>query len=135
MGNRLETELAEITRRFVAELVRTLRNASLIDVAGFDAELLSRPTRPAERAAPRAEPSSSAQARGRRPRQTAHHRAELGSRVLAALARAKGPMGVRTLATEVGVAPDLLAAPLRELRAEGRINKHGDKRATTYSAS
>ena len=42
-------------------------------------------------------------------------------------------MGVRAIASEVGVAADVLSAPLRELRAEGRIDKHGDKRSTTYS--
>jgi hypothetical protein len=67
-------------------------------------------------------------------RQTAQHRAELGDRVVHALEQAKGPLGVRALSSELGVAPDLLAAPLRELRAAGRITKHGDKRATTYSA-
>jgi hypothetical protein len=40
---------------------------------------------------------------------------------------------VRALSSELGVAPDLLATPLRELRAAGRVTKHGDKRATTYS--
>jgi hypothetical protein len=53
--------------------------------------------------------------------------------VIHALERAGSPMGVRTLAGELGVPVDLLAAPLRELRASGRIAKHGEKRATTYS--
>jgi hypothetical protein len=43
-------------------------------------------------------------------------------------------MGVRALSSELGVAPDKLAVPLRELRAAGKIHKHGEKRSTTYSA-
>jgi hypothetical protein len=42
-------------------------------------------------------------------------------------------MGVRALSSELGVAADKLAVPLRELRSAGKIRKHGEKRATTYS--
>jgi hypothetical protein len=55
-----------------------------------------------------------------------------GARV-SLLSKASSPLGVRALSTELGVAPDLLTAPLKELRDAGRIAKHGDKRATTYS--
>jgi hypothetical protein len=48
---------------------------------------------------------------------------------------AKAPMGVRALSGELGVAPDVLAVPLRELRSAGKIRKHGEKRNTTYSAA
>jgi hypothetical protein len=126
----LEAQLTRLTQEFVHKLVEAIRHASFAEVAAL------RP--PAngvtETAAPR---------RGRKPgpaprptrggRQTAAKRAELGERVIGALKDAKQPMGVRTLSSELGVAPDLLAAPLRELRTAGRIRKHGDKRATTYS--
>src|SRR5436305_681801 len=82
--------------------------------------------RPATRvtASPRAERKATSE---RGPRQTADRRAELGERVLKALERAGEPMGVRALSSELAVAADLLAAPLRELRAAGRIAKHGEK--------
>jgi hypothetical protein len=70
----------------------------------------------------------------RHPRQTAERRAELGERVLEALRQASEPLGVRALAGELHVAPDLLSAPLLELRAAGKLTKHGEKRATTYAA-
>jgi len=44
-------------------------------------------------------------------------------------------MGVRALSNELGIPPDHLAFPLRELRAAGKIRKHGEKRSTTYSAA
>jgi hypothetical protein len=78
--------------------------------------------------------SSSSRDSARRPRQTAERRAELGERVLAALLDATEPLGVRALAGELHVAPDLLSAPLLELRAAGKLTKHGEKRATTYAA-
>ena len=53
--------------------------------------------------------------------------------MLDALKSARQPLGVRALSGELGVAPDLLATPLRELRSAGKIRKHGEKRATTYS--
>ncbi len=70
----------------------------------------------------------------KRPRQTAERRAELGERVLEALQQATEPLGVRALAAELNIAPDLLSAPLLELRAAGKLTKHGEKRATTYAA-
>ena len=51
------------------------------------------------------------------------------------LTEAHKPLGVRALSSELGVAPDLLAVPLRELRVAGRIQKHGEKRNTTYSSN
>jgi len=60
-------------------------------------------------------------------------RAELGERLLKELGGARQPMGVRALAGELGVPPDVLAAPIRELRQAGKIRKHGDKRSTAYS--
>ncbi len=78
--------------------------------------------------------ASAAREASGRPRQTAERRAELGERVLAALLEASEPLGVRALAGELHVAPDLLSAPLLELRAAGKLTKHGEKRATTYAA-
>jgi hypothetical protein len=137
----LEDRLEAITRTFVAEIVATFRNASLADLADL-AELqprgrtgTSNGKKPVTRvsASPRAGARSGDESS--RPRQTADRRAELGERVMKALAKAGEPLGVRALSSELGVATDLLAAPLLELRASGRIAKHGEKRATTYSVA
>jgi hypothetical protein len=137
----LEAQLAALTQEFVAKLVEAIRNASFVEVAalpGPGAPAGQRSPGKAAAAASRAgrsearrssaEPSSSP-----RLRQTAQNRAALAERVVHALEHASTPLGVRALSSELGVAPDLLATPLRELRAAGRIAKHGDKRATTYS--
>jgi hypothetical protein len=140
----LEFQLTEITREFVTRIVETIRNASFAEVAGYLPDRVPRPRAvavavaatkkpPPPKVRERAAPPKSG--RSRRPRQTADKRAELATRVLDALTRADGPIGVRALASEVGVAADLLAVPLRELRSEGRIHKHGEKRNTTYSAA
>jgi hypothetical protein len=71
--------------------------------------------------------------RASRPRQTVEVRAELASRILDALHASGEPLGVRTLAAKLGVDVDLLTAPLIELRNAERVNKHGEKRKTTYS--
>src|SRR5579859_991105 len=133
----LEAQLSTLTQEFVAKLVEAIRNASFAEVAA-----LSLPrTTPAAPVAPPARPRRAArqappiQDSATRMRQTAAHRAELGDRVVETLKGARAPLGVRALSSELGVAPDLLAAPLRELRAAGRITKHGEKRATTYSAA
>ncbi|WP_394847514.1 hypothetical protein LZC95_08620 [Pendulispora brunnea] len=71
--------------------------------------------------------------RGRRPRQTQEKRGELAERIIRVLATAGSPLGVRALAGELSISPDLLALPLRELRDQGKIRKLGEKRNTTYS--
>ncbi len=130
--NALEDQLALLTREFVGKLVEALRNASLADVAALSSDARpEREARPARPRVPRAESSSSASTR--QSRQTAARRAEVGELVAQALRGAKQPLGVRALASELGVDPGALAVPLRELRDAGKIRKHGDKRATTYS--
>ena len=146
----LEAQLDEITREFVTRVVATIRSASFAEVAGFRPLLH---VRTPDRRAPRiatdhrgdhqrgraasaavSEPTDNApKRRGRRPKQSPEKRAELGDRIVQVLRGASSPMGARAIASEVGLAPDLLAAPLKDLRTEGRIKKHGDKRATTYS--
>jgi hypothetical protein len=129
----LEEQLTALTREFVGKLVEAIRNASFAEVAALPAPGTSsapvspRPRRRASQATPT---GSSAGGGGR---QTAARRAEIGHHVVRALANAGGPLGVRALAGEVGLAPDRLAVPLRELRDAGKIRKHGDKRSTTYS--
>jgi hypothetical protein len=134
----LEDRLEAITRQFVREIVAALRSASFADVAqlqvtdgagGVRARPRGRPPTRVSASPPRSTPGE------RKPpgRQTADRRAELGERVLKALEEAGQSLGVRALSSELGVAPDLLSAPLLELRAAGRIAKHGEKRATTYS--
>ncbi|WP_394837030.1 hypothetical protein LVJ94_08990 [Pendulispora rubella] len=71
--------------------------------------------------------------RGRRPRQTQEKRGELAERIIRVLQTAGSPLGVRALAGELSISPDLLALPLRELRDQGKIRKLGEKRSTTYS--
>jgi hypothetical protein len=129
----LEAQLTALTREFVARLVEVIRNASFADVAGLSASAArgpdeSRPRRGAPRPAAGSRP-------GKPSRQTASHRAELGERVIEALRGSSAPMGVRALSSELGVVPDRLALPLKELRTAGKIRKHGDKRSTTYSAA
>jgi hypothetical protein len=138
--NPLEEKLEAITRNFVLEIVAAMRGASFADVAGLQLPAQADATRPAAvRPSTRTTPTrvtampATAEKRGAKPRQTADVRAQLADRVVSALEHASEPMGVRALASELGIAPDLLAAPLRELRAAGRIAKHGEKRATTYS--
>jgi hypothetical protein len=138
----LEDRLEAITRAFVAEIVAAFRESSLADLADL-AEL--QVTGPRERSAASngkkpvtrvtASPRSRSGDESSRPRQTADRRAELGERVMKALGKAGEPLGVRALSSELGVATDLLTAPLLELRASGRIAKHGEKRATTYSVA
>jgi hypothetical protein len=135
-----------LTQEFVARLVEVIRNASFVEVAALPGPMGPAGQRSPAVRQPRRAAGSSPQA-GRpgkkgaaaaelpRLRQTAQHRAELGDRVVHALEQAPGPLGVRALSSELGVAPDVLAVPLRELRAAGRIAKHGDKRATTYSVA
>jgi len=72
--------------------------------------------------------------KSRRRRQTDAKRAELSEKILAILTASASPMGVRAIASAAGTAADLLAAPLKQLREEGKIQKHGVKRSTTYSA-
>jgi hypothetical protein len=137
----LEAQLAALTQEFVGRIVEAIRNASFAEVASLSPGRLASPAKPfsggkpAPRASrvPKATPSSPDRKAGGR--QTAARRAEVGERVITALRAAKGPMGVRALAEELGVAADLLAVPLRELRAASKVRKHGEKRSTTYSAA
>jgi hypothetical protein len=131
----LEAELAALTQEFVGRLVNAIRNASFAEVAALSpprVEAAGR--RAAAPRAPRAERPSAGVSAPPRARQTAAHRAELGQRVVKALQDAGEPLGVRALSSQLGVAPDALAVPLRELRQQGLVRKHGEKRNTTYSA-
>ena len=131
----LEARLAEITREFVNRLVREIRNASFAEVAALpsdDGPAMIAP-RPALRPVVKARSDKAEKGEGR-VRRSAAGRAEVGEQIAAALSRADKPMGVRELADAVGLSPEALAGPLRELRSAGRIKKHGDKRATKYSA-
>ncbi len=130
----LEAQLAELTGEFVARLVEAIRNASFGDVAALSVpRVRAKAVRPGPTAHAPTVPDRPSGRHGTRSRQTAARRAELGHQVVGALESAGRPVGVRVLSSELGVAPDLLATPLRELRAAGRIRKHGEKRATTYS--
>jgi hypothetical protein len=137
----LEAQLAAVTQEFVGRLVEVIRNASFAEVAALSVPG-GKPATAAggalkakrRRAAPAHRGNHTEAKEATRVRQTAAHRAELAERVMQALKEAQAPLGVRAISSGLGVAPDLLAAPLRELRAAGRITKHGEKRATTYSA-
>lgn len=130
--NALEDQLAVLTREFVGKLVEALRNASLADVAALSSDSRARPEREA-RPGRSVRDDTASSAGPRAARQTAARRAEIGERVTQALGSVGKPIGVRALASELGVDPGALAVPLRELRAAGKIRKHGEKRATTYS--
>jgi len=128
----LEAQLTALTQEFVAKLVDALRNASFAEVAQLSTARVpaQAPARAREPRGPGRPPSAS-----KAGRQTAATRAELGERVVGALRTASQPIGVRDLSSQLGVATDVLAVPLRELRAAGKIRKHGEKRSTTYSAA
>jgi len=135
----LEAQLTALTQEFVAKLVDALRNASFAEVAALSPRVAggvaaSAPRGPRTKATGAVAPAEPARARAGG-RQTAARRAEIGERVLNTLKESNAPMGVRALASELGVPADLLAAPLRELRAAGRVKKHGEKRSTTYSVA
>lgn len=128
----LEAQLTALTQEFVAKLVEAIRNASFAEVANLGVHRAAAPKASARRGpAPASKPNGS----GGRGRQTAAKRAELGERIVGTLKDASSPLGVRALAGELGVPADVLAVPLRELRAAGKIRKHGENRSTTYSAA
>jgi hypothetical protein len=143
----LEAQLTSLTLEFVGRLVEVIRNASFADVAALSPHgtiprgsyATTTRSRGANRAPKRApampETASVNHGGGGGSRQTKAHREELGERVIKTLSDAPQPLGVRALSTELGVPADRLAAPLRELRAAGRIQKHGEKRSTTYSSN
>lgn len=126
----LEAQLMALTEEFVARLIEALRNASFAEVAALAGRA---PGAPAHARAPRSNGPISKRAAAQR-QTLAARRAELSTRILEVLQDAAAPLGVRALASEIGVPPDLLAVPIRELRASSRIRKHGEKRSTTYSA-
>jgi hypothetical protein len=126
----LEDDLAALTQEFVGRIVATLRNASFGDVAALAPTTRATVTIPRPNRAPPAASKSSG-----RTRRGPVERAAIVERVAETLRKAGEPLGVRALSSELGVAADKLAAPLKELRDAGRVKKHGDKRATTYSAT
>jgi hypothetical protein len=125
----LEARLAALTQEFVIQLVDVIRNASFAEVAALPGAG-SGPPRPPSRGAAATHSKNGTP----RKRRSAAGRAELQDRVLATLTDAGRSLGVRDLSSALGVTPEALAAPLRDLRAAGRIKKHGDKRATKYSS-
>jgi len=130
----LEAQLTVLTKEFVGHIVQAIRNASFAEVAALpEPRAAGGPPRPVTATARHAGGSTRAD-RGSG-RQTAARRAELAERVVRALRSAGQPVGVRALSSDLGVPPDLLGTPLRELRSTGRIKKHGEKRATRYSLS
>ncbi len=132
----LEAQLTALTQEFVLKLVQAIRNASFAEVAALPEprSASSTPRTPSVARRPGGNPNSTANGGGPE-RQTAARRAELAERVVRALRSSGKPLGVRALSSELGVEPDLLGTPLRELRTAGRISKHGEKRSTTYSAT
>jgi hypothetical protein len=127
----LEARLAALTQTFVAQLVDVIRNASFAEVAALPGAGGAISPRPPARG-----PAAAAKTQNGAPRRrrSAAGLAELQNRLVAALSNAGKSLGVRDLSDALGVKPEALAAALRDLRAAGRIKKHGDKRATKYSA-
>ena len=126
MASALENELERLTRDFVAQILRTIRNASVADVAGVGG---------APGAAPKARKTREPREAPARSRRTSSAKDALADRVLGVLSQASAPMGARAIASELGVPADQVAAPLKALRDAGRVRKLGDKRATTYAAA
>jgi hypothetical protein len=132
----LEAQLTALTQEFVLKLVQAIRNASFAEVAALPEPRSASSTARTPSVAKRPVGTPSKQANGGgTERQTAARRAEIGERVVRALRNSGQPLGVRALSSDLGVDPDLLATPLRELRTAGRISKHGEKRSTKYSAA
>jgi hypothetical protein len=133
----LEARLAQLTQEFVSQLVEAIRNASFAEVAALStprvAEGRGTPSAPGRRG-PSPKKAAAKTNGGRGERQTAERRAQIGDKIVSALRDAGEPLGLRALSSRLGVAADRLQAPLRELRNAKRVQKHGDKRATTYSA-
>jgi hypothetical protein len=134
----LEARIAELTQDFVSQLVVAIRNASFAEVAALSTPSVlavhGRPAATSGRRGPATRRGSAKAPGARGERQTAERRAEIGDKIVSALRDAGEPLGLRALSSRLGVAPDRLQAPLRELRDARRVQKHGDKRATTYSA-
>jgi hypothetical protein len=140
----LEERLEAVAREFVQRIVAEIRSASFAEVAGYAPPREERAEAAAPARAPRvtrviASPkrSSGGSASGggtaSAERQTAEKRAELSARVVEALQNAGEPLSAKAISNVLEVSPELLTAPLLELRAAGRIANHGEKRATTYS--
>jgi hypothetical protein len=125
----LEGQLMALTREFVAQLVEAIRSASFAEVAALPGTHRV----PSKRKSRRSTGSTARKTDGSRQTRAAR-RAELSSRIMDVLKQSDRPLGVRAIASEIGIAPDLLVAPIRELRAASRVRKHGEKRSTTYSA-
>jgi hypothetical protein len=130
----LEATLTALTQEFVGRLVQAIRNASFAEVAALPTpRAAASPPRTRTDGRKRVEGANQTHNAAEPGRQTAARRAELSERVVRALRGAGQPLGVRALSTDLDVPADVLGTPLRELRSAGRIKKHGEKRATTYS--
>lgn len=124
----LEVQLTALTARFVGDLLQLLRRAPVTEVGAY-ATRHARSTSPRRRA--EAKPAATPE-RPAKPKHDVERRRQLAERVVGVLAKAEAPLGVRAIAAELGIAHDLLATPLRELRREKRIEKQGEKRKTAY---
>lgn len=130
----LEATLTALTQEFVGRLVQAIRNASFAEVAALPTPgAAASPPHTRTDGRKRVHVPNQTHHAAEPGRQTAARRAELSERVVRALRVAGQPLGVRALSTDLGVPADVLGTPLRELRSAGRIKKHGEKRATTYS--
>ncbi len=130
MSRGLEGQLEDAAIEFVRKILSILRNASLADVAGVGVGTSSAP-QPAARA-----PKFSAPRGPGRPRQPSGAVGATGDlvpKILDVLASASGPTPARAIADQLGVSLDALAKPLKQLRDEHRIVKHGEKRASKYA--
>jgi hypothetical protein len=77
-------------------------------------------------------PAPSQGKRGRKPRGKNIDRGELTSQVLEFISNSVGTVGAADISRAVGVDSIQLGPVLKKLRDEGKVIKHGDKRATTY---
>lgn len=130
----LETKLELVARRFIAEVMGALGEASLSDLAAYSEQQRGSRGRPV----PSGPPARRTKVAGKAPastreRRTAASLTELEDRIVEELERAGQPMGARAIANAVAVPVDKIGAPLKALRDAGRVKKIGDKRAAAYA--
>lgn len=129
----LRSKISDLAAAFAADVIESLRAASLHDLAALGSNSSNSPPVRALRAT---EPKSTA---GTAPRRTRKRRAKRGGGpatiLLDTLAKNGGSMIAEKLRAAVGITKAAFVYAMRKLVAEGAVKKTGERRATTYSLS